>query len=97
MTRARGYQPRVIGPGELTREDAEQAALAHAAARRRVVITYNVSMLGGTATIGVGTYLVAGLGPALIVAGALVLALTIYSRERLNRRSRRALDRTESA
>lgn len=62
-------------------------------ARRKAIRIYNASVGLGTASVGAGVFLVAGLGPALIVIGASALALTLYSAERLHRGAPRVSDR----
>ena len=65
--------------------------------RRRQMLNYNLSIVIGSASIGTGVYLVAGLGWSLVAIGTVVIALTLYSVERLNRRTPpRVLDRTST-
>lgn len=50
----------------------------------KISLVYNGSLLSGLALVGAGIWQFSH-GAALIAVGALVLALTIYGAERLNR------------
>lgn len=78
-----------------TEDQVEAARAAVARAMRRKMLAYNASIAAGSSSIGVGVYLIAGLGPALIAAGVVVVTLAVF--ERLNGRTRRVLDRTSDS
>ena len=62
--------------------------------RNRAMVSYNASIGAGVTAISGGVFIIGGLGAALIAFGAVVILLSVYSAERLNRRSPRVLDRT---